>query len=112
MGPELILIAGVLVDVWRYEDREPLFLGRQRYRPPDLSPGPLGRFNDFPRRNVDQPVVESLEPDPDVLVVCHISLSGLDPINPLISPAAVACHRVTVVCKFRLVVRGTQTADD
>ena len=90
MGPEIILVPGVFVDVRRSQHRKPLFLGRQRYRAPDLRPGPFGRFDDFAGRNVDQPVVKGFQPDSNVLVCRHIAL-------PIQFPAA-HCSRPVFTC--------------
>ncbi len=75
MGPELILVPRVLVDMRRYEHRKPLFLGRQRNRAPDLRPGPLGGLDDLTGRNVDQPMIKGLEPDPDILICRHFPVT-------------------------------------
>src|SRR5690606_22763830 len=63
-----VLVASVLVDVRRRQDRVALDFGRQRDRAAHLRAGPLGRFDDLAGRTVDQAMIERLEPDPDLLV--------------------------------------------
>ena len=63
----VVLVAGVLVDVRRDQHGETLDLGRQRDRPAHLSAGAPGGLDDFPRRLIDQPVIERLEADADTL---------------------------------------------
>src|ERR1041384_7187535 len=65
---DLVLVARILVGVRRDKDREALLAGGQRDRPAHDSTGALGGLDDFPRRLVDQAMIESLEPDADGLV--------------------------------------------
>src|SRR5262249_55597566 len=69
------LLAAFLVDMRRAVDGEFLDLGRQRNRPTNLRAGALGGVDDFARRRIENPMVERLEPDADILAVhCSISL--------------------------------------
>src|SRR3712207_3262188 len=65
----LELLARLLVDVRRAKHRKALDAGRQRDRPADLRAGPLGRRHDFARRSVEDPVIERLEANADILTV-------------------------------------------
>src|SRR6185312_11607116 len=67
VGADLELLAALLVDVRRAVDGEALDAGRQRYRSANLGARALRRVDDFPRRIVEDAVIEGLEPDPDVL---------------------------------------------
>ncbi len=71
VGADLELLARLLVDVRRAVDRELLDLGRQRDRTAHLRARPLRGRDDLARRRVENPVIESLQADPDVLAV-HI----------------------------------------
>src|SRR5690606_10561772 len=64
----LVLVARVLVDVRRGQDGVALDLGRQRDRAAHLRAGPLGRLDDLAGRAVDQAMIESLQPDANLLV--------------------------------------------
>src|SRR5580704_15818988 len=69
MGAHLELLAAFLVDVRRPIDRELLDLGRQRYRPAHLRAGALGGRHDLACGRIENPMIERLEPDADVLAV-------------------------------------------
>src|SRR5690606_6029679 len=71
VGAHFVLVARVLVDVRRNQDRIALLLGRQRNRTAHLGAGTLRRLDDFAGRTVDQAVVERLQPDADLLLLCH-----------------------------------------
>src|SRR5688500_7492992 len=64
----LVLVARVLVDVRRSKNGVALDLGRQRDRAAHLRAGPLRRLDDLAGRTIDQAMIESLEPNPDLLV--------------------------------------------
>ena len=53
---------------------ETLDAGRQRDRATDLGACALGRVDDFPRRIVENPVIEGLEPDTDILTLHSLIL--------------------------------------
>src|SRR5438094_5247582 len=70
------LLARILVDERRADDRVLLDVRRQRHRTGDGRPGPLRGLDDLRGRLVDQLVVVGLEPDPDSLLR-HLSLFPL-----------------------------------
>src|SRR4051812_8741507 len=74
VGPDLELLAAVLVDERRTEDGELLDARGQRHRTDDIRAGPLGRLDDLGRRLIQQPVVVGLEADPDPLLRHRSSL--------------------------------------
>src|SRR6478609_1062167 len=65
----LEVLARVLVDVRRADHAEAADLGGQRYRSPHLRLRAHDRLDDLLRRLVDDLVVVSLEPDPDLLTL-------------------------------------------
>src|SRR5918911_2240824 len=75
VGAHLELLARLLVDVRRAVDGEALDARRQRDRPTDLRPRPLRRRDDFPRRGVEDAMIERLEADADVLTVHGLTRS-------------------------------------
>src|SRR5258708_29889860 len=74
------LFAAFLVDMGRAVDGEALDAGGERDRAPHLRAGALGRVDDFPRRIVENPVIEGFEPDADILTLHRSvpSISGFD----------------------------------
>ena len=74
---DLELLARLLVDVRRAVDRELLDPRRQRNRPAHLRAGALGRRDDLLRRRIENPMIERLEADADILAVQFIL--GRDP---------------------------------
>ena len=77
VGPDLVLVAGILVDVRRNEHGEALLACRQRYRPFYLGARPPRRFDDFLRRDIDQLVIERFQPNTDALVLNQAGLQIL-----------------------------------
>src|SRR5690606_30184197 len=75
VSQQLVLIAGVLIDVRRDQHGVPLDLGRQGDRPADRGAGPLGRIDDLASRLVDQAMIESLQANPNVLIGRHVPYS-------------------------------------
>src|SRR4051812_30515052 len=75
MGPDLELLAALLVDVRRAVDREPLDMRGQRDGATDPCTRPLRRVHDLPRAVVQHAVIIRLQADADVLVV-HDALPG------------------------------------
>ena len=71
MGPDLILVAGVLIDVRRDQDRKALHLGGQRHRTLDLCARALGCLDNLLGGIVDQTVVKGLQTDAYILVCGH-----------------------------------------
>src|SRR5438270_9616722 len=69
MRSDLELLTRLLVDVRRTIDSELLDARRQRDWPAHLRAGPLRRRDDLLRRRVENPMVERLEADADVLAV-------------------------------------------
>src|SRR5215204_5756407 len=69
VGAHLELLARLLVDVRRAVHRIALDARRKRDRTPHLRARPLRRRNDFARRGVEDPVIERLEANADVLTV-------------------------------------------
>ncbi len=69
--PDFELFAAFLVDMWRAVHGEALDARRQRNGAPHLRACALCRVDDFPRRIVENPVIEGLEPDADILTL-HI----------------------------------------
>src|SRR5499427_4917672 len=76
VGAHFELLAAFLVDMRRAVDGEFLYLGRQRNRPADLRASAFGGVYDLTRRRIENAMVESLEPDADVLAVHCLSLSA------------------------------------
>src|SRR5690606_7061186 len=68
MGPDLVLVPRVLVDVRGDQDRKALVLGRQRDRPLHRGAGPLGGLDDLTGGLIDQPMIERFQSDTDSLV--------------------------------------------
>src|SRR5882757_8359114 len=69
VGPDLELLARLLVDMRRTQHGELLDLGRQRDRAAHARAGTLGRADDLAGRLVEHAVIEGLEPDANILVV-------------------------------------------
>src|SRR5690606_27661302 len=69
VGPDLELLARLLVDVRRAVDGEFVDAGRQRDRPADLCTRTLGGVDDLAGRVVQHAMVKRLEADADVLTV-------------------------------------------
>src|SRR5258708_28803016 len=69
VGPDLELLARLLVDVRRAIDRELLDPGRQLNRPANLRARPLGRADDLAGRRIEHAMIESLQPDSNICVV-------------------------------------------
>src|SRR5882724_6386600 len=69
VGPDLELLARLLVDMRRAQHGELLDLGRQRNRPAYARPRPLRRAHDLARRLVEHAVIVRPQADPDVLAV-------------------------------------------
>ena len=65
---DLELIARVLVAVRRNQHRKALHLDRQRHGAFDGRTGSLRCVNDLAGRLVDQTMIESLQPDPNILI--------------------------------------------
>src|SRR5258708_36258948 len=74
MRPDFELFAALLVDMRRAVHGETLDAGRQRDRSTDLGAGALGRVDDFPRRIVENSMIEGFEPDADVLALHDVIL--------------------------------------
>ena len=68
MRPHLELLSRLLVHVRRAVDRVARDRRRQRNRPRDLRAGASRRVDDLTRRLVEDPIVEGLEADPNLLV--------------------------------------------
>src|SRR5579871_3596256 len=68
VGAQLELVACILIGVRRHQQGEALHLGRQRHGTAHRRARALGGLDDFPRRAVDQPVVEGFETNANVLV--------------------------------------------
>src|SRR5687768_10726259 len=64
----LVLVAGVLVDVRRYQDGVAFDSRRQRDRAAHLGAGPLGCLDDLAGGTIDQAMIVSLQPNPDFLI--------------------------------------------
>src|ERR1700676_1928928 len=75
MGAHLELLAAFLVDMRRPVDRELLDPGRQRGRPAHLRAGALGGRHDLACGRIENPMIERLEPDADILAVHYRCLS-------------------------------------
>src|ERR1700712_2442621 len=73
MRPDFELFAALLVDMRRAVHGETLDAGRQRDRTSDLGAGALGRVDDFPRRIVENSMIEGFEPDADILTLHRIN---------------------------------------
>src|SRR6202012_4592580 len=69
MRPDVELFAALLVDMGGPVHGEALDAGGERDGPPHLRAGALGRIDDFPRRIVEDPMIEGLEPDADILTL-------------------------------------------
>src|SRR5476649_895842 len=69
MRPDFELFAALLVDMRRAVHGETLDAGRQRDRATHLGAGALGRVDDFPRRIVENSMIEGFEPDADILTL-------------------------------------------
>ena len=71
MGPQLKVLPGVLVDMGGPDDAKASNAGGQRDRARDACPRSLGRLDDLLGREVENPVIERLEYDPDFLSRDH-----------------------------------------
>src|SRR5271170_8157369 len=69
MRPDFELFAAFLVDMGRAVDRKTFDAGGERNWAPHLRAGTLGGIDDLPRRIVENPVVEGLQPDADILIL-------------------------------------------
>jgi hypothetical protein len=69
VGSHLELLAALLVDVRRTVDGELLDAGRQRNGAANLRTGALGRVHDLTGRRIEDPMVERLETDANILAV-------------------------------------------
>src|SRR5689334_8301492 len=74
MRPDFELFAAFLVDMGGPVHGEALDAGGERNGSPHLRAGALGRVDDFPRRIVEDPVIEGFKPDADILTL-HSLLS-------------------------------------
>src|SRR5258707_60390 len=73
MGPDLKLLARLLVDVRRTQNGEFLDLGRQRDRTAYARAGTLGRADDLAGRLVEHAMIVRPQADPDILAVhCYV----------------------------------------
>jgi len=79
VGPYLILIPRVLVDVRRNKNGVTLDSGRQRDWASDLSPGATRRLHDFLCRCVNQAVIKSFEANTNTLVLHLVSPNSQRP---------------------------------
>src|SRR5437763_139325 len=71
----LELLAALLVDVRRTVDGELLQASRKRNGSANLSSGPFRRIHDLTRRRIENPMVERLEADANILAVHLVFLS-------------------------------------
>src|SRR5690606_33060366 len=69
VSTNLVLITGVLVHVRRNQHGVALAIGRQRNRTTNLGASTLGGINDFRGGLIDQAMVESLQPNANLLVL-------------------------------------------
>ena len=69
---DFVLIASILVDVRRDQDRIALHLHRERYRALDRRASALRGVHDLASRIVDQTMIERFQPDSNILVSCHV----------------------------------------
>src|SRR6056297_137908 len=74
VGPDLELLAALLVDMRPAQHRELLDLVRQRNRTAHLRTRPLGRVDDLRGACVQHPVIERLEADSYVLTLHRLPL--------------------------------------
>src|SRR5690606_9645897 len=73
--PHFELLTAFLVDVRRTVDRKLLDSRRQRDWPTDLRAGAFRGVHDLAGRRIENPMVERLETDADILAVhCRVSL--------------------------------------
>src|SRR3984885_16321073 len=79
MRPDFELFAAFLVDMGGTVHGEALDAGGERNGAPHLRAGALGRVDDFPRRIVEDAVIEGLEPYPDVLTLHAVLQYDLRP---------------------------------
>gem|GEM_PF-4581726 len=68
MGPDLVLVPGILVDMRRDQNRIALLAGRQRDRALDPGARAARGFNDLNRGLVDEAMIECLETDTYTLI--------------------------------------------
>src|SRR6478735_7884288 len=87
VSAHLELLARLLVDVRRAKHRKALDARRQRDGPANLSAGPLRGRHDFPCRSVEDPMVERLKANTNVLTVHGLSIQRWK--RPSRNPAAV-----------------------
>src|SRR5438105_1660831 len=92
VGPDLELVARVLVDERAADDGELLDTGGQRDRPGHRGPRPLRRLDDLRRGLVDELVVVGLEPDPDPLLR-HYSMTFVTTPAPTVLPPSRIANR-------------------
>jgi hypothetical protein len=69
MGADFELLAALLVDMRRAQHRELLDPRRERNRAAHFRAGPLGGVADLPGRLIENPVIERLQADADILAV-------------------------------------------
>ena len=74
VGSHLEMLTRFLVHVGRAKNAVAVLDRGQRDRPSDARAGALGGLHDLTRLLVEDPVVVSLEPDPDLLVEHHCQL--------------------------------------
>src|SRR5216683_6906287 len=92
VGPDLELVARVLVDEWTADDGELLDACGQRDRPGHGRPRPLRRLDDLRGGLVDELVVVRLEPDPDPLLR-HYSMTFVTTPAPTVLPPSRIANR-------------------
>src|SRR3990167_1265774 len=68
VGAGLVLVAGVFIDVRRYQDGVAFDAGRQRDRAAHLGAGPLGCLDDFAGGTINEAMIVSLQPNSDFLI--------------------------------------------
>ncbi|KIC80419.1 hypothetical protein RR51_21205 [Pseudomonas sp. C5pp] len=83
MSADLVLVTRVFVDVRGDQNGETLFAGRQWNWTTHLCTSTFRGFHDFLGGLVDQAMVESLQPDTDLLILHWISDSRLFPTDAL-----------------------------
>ena len=77
MSTDLVLVTRVLVDVRRNQDGKPLSSQRQRDRALDGRAGTFCRIDNFPRRVIDQAMIERFQSNTNALVCSHFDFLNL-----------------------------------